>query len=392
MGTLQSTELVGDSSVRFTFKQPYAPFFTNISLGYGGIVSPAAVKKYGDTFGHHPVGSGPFKLQQWATGQRITLAKNAGYHNYRTDDSNSGAAYLDALDHKIIADAPTRLAALQSGELDVSDVDVHQVPSIQANPKYQIIIWKDATNHDFLEYAHKAPFTDLAVRQAIAYSIDRVNIVKAAWNGYATPNLLPMPVGVAGWDASIGEKYGYPYNLGKAKQALAGAGYTAGSDGVLQKAGKSLAWTLMVYSGSDPAKTASEIIQAALNSIGMKVKIQIVEFASELPVLNKGGFDVDWMRWTWPDPVIESLLFKSPGWTHQLSDPALDKLCVAADTTLNPEDRIVKVHAVEQYILEHAYNAPIATDWLINAARAPVKGYNWDAIGYPRYINVWLAQ
>jgi peptide/nickel transport system substrate-binding protein len=274
----------------------------------------------------------------------------------------------------------------------VSDVDVQQAPKIQSDPKYQLIVWKDATDMTFVEYANKAPFTDQAVRQAIASSIDRDSIVKTAWNGFATPNLNPIPAGVAGWDASVGQQYGYPYNLDKAKQYLADDGYTAGADGVLQKDGQPLAFTMLVYSGSEPAKSSAEIIQSALNSIGMKVDIQIMEFGSETPLLKAGKFDADWMRWTWPDPVIESLLWKSPGWTNQMNDPELDNLATAADTQLDPTKRLAAVKAVEQYVLQKAYVAPIATDWILVAASAKVKGYEWDAIGYPMLVDVWLTQ
>jgi len=121
---------------------------------------------------------------------------------------------------------------------------------------------------------------------------------------------------------------------------------------------------MLVYSANPPGNTAAQIIQATLQSIGIKMDIQIIEFGTETPLLNAGKFDVDYMRWTWPDPVIESLLFKTPGWTKQLSDPDLDKLLTVADTTLDPEKRVVANHAVQQYILQKAYIAPIATDWI----------------------------
>jgi peptide/nickel transport system substrate-binding protein len=391
MGTLQSVDVLDPLTVQFNFSDPYAPFFTNISLGYGGIPSPTAVKKYGDAYGHNPVGTGPFRLKQWDAGQRIVLERNPDYQNVRDDEPNKGPAYLDTLEWRFVPEAPTRLAALQNGELDVSDVDVQQAPRIQADARYQLIVWKDATDMTFIEYANKPPFTDQAVRQAIASSIDRASIVKTAWNGFATPNLNPIPVGVAGWDPSLGQQYGYAYDLEKAKQYLTDDGYTPGTDGVLEKDGEPLAWTLLVYSGSEPAKSSAEIMQSALNSIGMKVDIQIMEFGSETPLLRAGKFDADWMRWTWPDPVIESLLWKSPGWTNQMQDPELDKLEAAADTQLDPAKRLDAVKAVERYVLQKAYVAPIATDWILVAANARVTGYEWDAIGYPMLVDVWLT-
>jgi len=101
---------------------------------------------------------------------------------------------------------------------------------------------------------------------------------------------------------------------------------------------------------------------------------------------------VDWMRWTWPDPVIESLLWKSPGWTNQMSDPDLDKLASTADTQLDPAKRIDAVKAIQTYVLKQAYVAPIATDWILQAASAKVQGYQWDAVGYATLIDVSLAQ
>lgn len=108
MGTLQRVDLVDDWTVKFTFSEAYAPFFTNISLGYGGIVSPAGVQKFGDNFGKNPVGSGPFKLKQWNSGQEIVLERFADYKNYRADGANNGPAYLDDIRFKIISEAATR--------------------------------------------------------------------------------------------------------------------------------------------------------------------------------------------------------------------------------------------------------------------------------------------
>jgi peptide/nickel transport system substrate-binding protein len=203
--------------------------------------------------------------------------------------------------------------------------------------------------------------------------------------------LNPIPTGVAGFDSAVGQQHGYAYNLEKAKQALTDGGYAPGPDGVMAKDGKPLAFTLLVYSGVEPAKTGSELIQSALNSIGMKVDIQIMDFGSELPQLKAGNFDVDWMRWTWPDPVIESLLWKSPGWTNQMNDPELDKLAATADGQLDPAKRLEAVKAIQAYVLQNAYIAPIATDWILQAATSKVKGYQWDAVGYATLIDVSLA-
>lgn len=392
LGTMESVEVVDGNKVRMNFSAPYAPLFTNLSGSYAGIISPTAVRERGDTFGHNPVGSGPFMLKEWRAGQGITLARNPDYKQYRDDHKNKGPAYLDEVEYRIIPEAATRLAALERGELDVSSIDVQQVDRIKADPNYQVITWEEATNMDFIEFTNKWPFTELAVRQAINYCIDRESIAASAWNGQATPNPLPIPVGVAGWDETLAEEYGYHYDLDKARQVLADAGFTPGPDGVLEKDGQRLEFTLMVYSGNEMLKTAAEIIQATVRQVGIQMDIQIMDFAAMIPILEAGESDCDLMRWTFADPVILSLLFKSPGWTNQVSDPELDALLEVADTTLDPDARIEAVHAAIKYILENAIIAPIVTDWILSATRSNVKDYVWDALGNAKLTDVWIEQ
>jgi peptide/nickel transport system substrate-binding protein len=392
MGTLQEVEVVDEYTALFRFDEPYAPFYTNIAISYGGIVSPAGVEEHGDTFGRNPVGSGPFKFVEWPTGQRIRLERFEDYVNYRGDDMNDGPVYVDELHFDVIGDVSTRVAALQSGELDISDLDRNQAPEIEEDPDFEVIRWEDATNHNFLEFVDRAPFNYPEVRRAIACCIDRETIASAAYNGYASPNLLPMPTGLAGWDEEIGLEHGYPYDLDRAQQILEDAGWEPDNDGVLTDGEHRLEFTLLYYSGNDPIRVSCEILQATFESIGMSVELEVMEFGAMQGVIEDGDFDVNWMRWTWPDPVILSLLFKSPGWVGQVSDDELDELLSASDSEMDPDERIEKTQDALRYILDEAIVAPIVTDWILNATGSHVHGYRLDALGGARLVDVWLEQ
>ena len=389
MGTLTSVDAPDASTAVFHFKEAFAPFFTNISLGYGGIVSPTAVQKLGDQFSRNPVGSGAFMFKSWSTGSQIVLVKNPNYKNLREDDANKGGpAYLDEIDFSIITEPGTRLAALQQGSVDLYGLDPETANLIIKDSNFNVFQWKTATNMNFLEFPNKAPWTDPKMRQVIAYAIDKKSLVDTAWGGYATVNTNPMPVGVAGWDSS---NPGYSYDPAKAKSLLADLGYKANGSGVMEKDGAPLNIKLVTYSGYAQQKRAVELIQANLKAIGLNVDAQIVEFSSLQTMLKKGDFDLDLMRWTWPDPTILSLLFKSPGWTGQSSDPALDTQLGKADATLDPAARLEAVKAVEKVIFDSALIVPIATDWIQVGAAKKVQGFKWDATGYSRYIDVWLS-
>lgn len=392
MGTLQEVEAIDESSAVFRFEEPYAPFYTNIAISYGGIVSPTAAEEQGDGFGRNPVGSGPFRFKEWPTGQAIILERFEDYVNHRGDDDNDGAPYVDELHFNVISDVSTRLAALQSGELDVSDVDRNQASQIEEDDSFNMIRWEDATNHNFLEFVDRAPFNFPAVRQAIACCIDRETIVEAAYNGYASPNLLPMPTGLAGWDEEIGLEHGYSYDIDRAQEILSDAGWEPDSDGVLTDGEHRLEFTLLYYSGNEPIRVACEILQATLENVGMSVELEVMDFGAMQGVIEAGEHDVNWMRWTWPDPVILSLLFKTPGWVGQVSDEELDELLSEADSEMDPDERINRVQDALRYILDEAIVAPILTDWVLNATGGHVHGYRLDALGGARFIDVWLEQ
>jgi peptide/nickel transport system substrate-binding protein len=388
LGPLTTIDALDPQTVRFTFSAPFAPFFTNLD-GFG-IVSPTALQKFGDSYGHNPVGSGPFMFKEWQQGQSVTLVKNPNYVQHRDEYKNPGPPYLDQLQWKIIGESATRNAALLSGELDLAGVDLTQASTVQNNPEFQVYIWKERDGFIFIEYnLSKFPFNDLAVRKAMAYSMDRDEMVRSAYNGYATALLLPIPTGVAGYDESLNQ-YAYPFSVDNAKKALTDGGYAPGSDGIMAKDGQKLSFTMLVYSGNDPLKLDAEIIQSTLKEVGMDCKIQVLDFSAELPMLNAGNFDCDIMRWTSPDPNILTLMFHSPGWTQQTHDPALDKLLETADQTLDPTKRLDAVHAAVKYLLDQAIVAPIVTDWSLWAVHQYVKGYSIDVFGNSRLADVWL--
>lgn len=390
MGPMTGVDLVDPMTVRCNFSAPYAPILTQ--LEGNGITSPTAVAKYGDKYGHNPVGTGPFMFKEWPQGQSVSLARYPDYKQFREDYKNKGPAYVDGLSWKIIAEQSTSTAALLSGELDIAGVSVDQAPTVINNPEFQVYIWKERNGYIFVEYnMNKFPFDDLAVRKAVAYAVDRDSIVKSAWNGYATVDLLPIPTGVAGYDPSLNQ-YAYPYDPAKAKKALTDGGWAAGADGVMQKGGKPLAFTMIVYAGYDALKTCGEIVQRNLNTVGMKCEVQVMDFGAELPLLNAGNFDCDLMRWTSSDPTILSLMFKTPGWRKQMHNAELDALLTKADTTLDPQKRLDEVHNAIKYLLDQAIVAPICVDWSLTFVHKYVKNYSLTVFGNGRMADVWLEK
>ena len=393
LGPLESVDAPDATTVVLNFSEPFAPIFTVLSGSAMGIYPQAALDAAGDEFGRQPVGSGPFILTEWQAGTSLRFERNPNYVNYREDDNNSGAAYIDAIDYYVIPEAATQTAAFESGELDVYTPPSEDRARIVELPGVQIVSLEEAFNLNFIEFGNFAPFTNPLLRKAISYAINREQIVELAYFGNATVNQCPVPTGNAAYDAAVCAEFGTTYDPDAARAALEEAGFTdADGDGFVEIDGSAEPLVLYTY-GPYPVQARSiELMQGDLQAVGINTDVQVLETPALISGIENGEIGMDYMRWTYSDQVILSLLFKTPGWSNQMNDPALDELIQVADTTLEPEARIEASHAAMQYVLENFYIVPVCTDWIQTAVRENVRDYHWDALGNERMIDVWVAQ
>ena len=249
LGPVQKIEVVGGgSSVRLTFERPFAALFTALDFSYLGIVSKAAAEKAGDEFGRRPVGTGPYTLKEWKAGSSLLFARNAGYRNLRADVENKGAPYPDEWQISIVKEEGTRMAALETGQLHMSWAPFEEVPRIQKDPRLQLFRRPKGVSYIFLEFnTKKPPFDKLALRRAIAFSVDSKEVLDASYL-YGTVIQAPLPLGVPGFSAEVGRQHGYRRDEAKAVALFKEAGFTKGADGKLRDgAGKPVRITLTTW-------------------------------------------------------------------------------------------------------------------------------------------------
>ncbi len=391
---VREVRALDDTTVRFTLDKPFAPFFTNLSLSYAGIVSPTAVQRAGREFGRRPVGSGPFKLDTWIPGSSIILARYADYQQFREDVNNKGAVHVAGIVFKIVPSVGTRIAALEAGELDMIPLTREAAARFLNDRRFQVVTVKNAQNFVFVEFNYKRPpFDNPKFRAAVGWAIDKKAIVDAAWGGFATMNLNPIPVGVSGWDERIGKQYGIGFDTRKAATLLDELGWRVNpATRVRERDGRPAKFTCWTYSGFETVKRGCEIIQANLKDVGMDIDVKLTDFGTLSAEMPKAQFDFDLMRWTWPEPNILSLLFKTPGWRELHSDPELDAILERADTTMDPARRLEVVKQAQVMILQKAIVIPILTDWAMTAATADVQGIHLDFYGGILFEDVWLRK
>jgi peptide/nickel transport system substrate-binding protein len=219
---ITSVDVVDDytAKVNLSVYQPH--FFSILATGRAGwIVSPtAAGKMTADEMKIHPVGTGPFKFEEF---KRDAFVKFSRFDQYW----QPGKPYLDGVQYDIIVDPVSAMMAFKSGKEEVhwnptpkEAADLKAQGYVVSSAQASIYQWiPDSLNTD-------SPWSNLKVRQAGQYAIDTVSMAKAEGFGWADPYWNQVfPKGNPAYDPTI---VGYPYNPGKAKQLLAEAGYPNG--------------------------------------------------------------------------------------------------------------------------------------------------------------------
>jgi peptide/nickel transport system substrate-binding protein len=377
IGSLESTEVIDAQTVELVWAQPFAPAMTMLAGSQMGIISPTAATEAGDQFGRQPVGSGPFRFREWTSGERILFERNPDYVNLRADVQNPGPPHLDEMSISIVPEEGTRLAALETGELDLAWAPFQDVETIRASDNLQIFARENGTSFEYIEFnTTTGPFADLNLRQAVGHAVNPEEILIASYI-YGDLIKAPLPIGTVGYDPEVGEQYGFTYDLEQAQSLMP----------------ESVPPALRLTTWNAPqAQRAAQVIQAQLAALGLTVNLDVIDAGTFLAQLREGDFEFAFNRTTWPDPIILSQMLKTPGRDQQYSNPDLDPILTEIETVLDPEQRQEAVSEAQRIVLEDAAIIPLFSDQFMIAARNRVQGFRFCALGLPMYQDVWLSE
>jgi len=396
MGSLYEVNVIDDYTVQFKFEEAYAPFFINIAGTYGGINSPTAVQAAGEEYGRHPVGTGPYMMEDWLPGTEITLVRNPNYQQFRTDVVNQGPPLAEKIILTVIPEDGVAQAAMETGEILVTGLSADNVARFVGDPNFNVVVNQLATNLVFLEFNYqKEPWNDPAVRTAIGYAINRQAAIQAAWSGFASPALSPVAVGIPGHDPAVAEEYGTPYNPEMALEKFAALGWTYDADNnVMSDAnGDPVEVLIKSYAGYNHIVRTLEVIQANLGDIGIVVELETADWGAFYPTLSETDeWDMDLMRWTWSDPGILTDLFRSPGHFGKRDAGPIDDVLDRCDATMDPDLRNECVSEAQVMLLEDMAIIPILTNWAMVATQSYVQDYTIDYLNLIIPGDIWLDQ
>jgi peptide/nickel transport system substrate-binding protein len=407
LGYYESANAVDDRTVEIHLKAPYPRLADNLTQGYFGIQSQHALETRSDEENcAAPIGSGAFTVEKWNRGQNIALVRNDDYTSWPANAEHTGPAYVERIDWRFVSDGTTRVAALQSGEVDA----VYDVPAVQwqtvEDGGFQLERYVTPGRPQQLSFdTQEGPFTDQLVRQAFAYSLDREAIVDTIGHG-----VIPWEGngGVSQATPGYSEKAAnwYSYDPDKANDLLDEAGWTEkNSDGVRTKDGEPLEVVLPYGAGSILNADGAAILQ------GVKEQASKVGFDVELvPVpqseLFAGAYstpeerDINVGYWT---AVTAGILYinwrpsteDAPNFANNAfyNDDELAGIILEANSTADVDAQNALYEKAQEYIAERALSIGLY-DRLSTLAVAPSLHGVWQehAQGGPTFYDAYFTE
>lgn len=336
--SVEGIKVVDPNTIEVTTLEPRALALS--AIGSSGILSKAYYGKdykqgnlsYMKDLFTKPLGNGPYKLDKFVPGQEAVLSANENFH--------LGAPKIPHLIYKFTTDE-TNVQLLQTGatDMDMVAVSKDQVEQLQELGFLDINLFR-TNGYGYIAFNHnKEMFKDKRVRQALAYGLDREQIVDAVYQGYA--DVINIPQSKDSWSYTD-EVTKYDYNLEKAKQLLDEAGWTVGADGIREKDGQKFKVTFTASSPNPVNDAIIPVAQANWKELGIELTAEQMDFNAVVEKRKKGDFDMMFLAWSLdPDPQSGENVFKTGGSQNDIgySNPLLDELFKKAGSEVDVEQR-----------------------------------------------------
>jgi peptide/nickel transport system substrate-binding protein len=379
-GPLKAAEIVDDYTVDIVTEVPYGPLMASMAMVYTGIVSPAAVEKYGENYGRNPVGTGPFMFKEWKTKDHITLVRNDNYWGTK--------ALSKEVIFKVIPEAGSRMMALRTGDIDIAmQPTPAELDLFRADKNFRVAETMGLRVF-FLGFNNaRFPTDDPKVRQALSMAVDVNGLVENILEGSAVPPKGYLAPAVFGFkDMELDKKF--PYDPEKAKALLAEAGWKdTDNDGILDKDGKKLVINFLGAKGRYLMDAeVCEAAQAMFKTIGVEAKLDFFEWATTFTALRKPDLEYNLFTLGWLTTnadadyslyaMFHSSQFSPKGWNNnRFKDARVDTLLDTARSSQDRAERLASYHEAQDIIAESATWIPIYNTKEIFVLNSKVQGF-----------------
>jgi glutathione transport system substrate-binding protein len=367
MDPVKELKIIDDYTVKFILNRPFGAFLNTMAHPGTLMLSPAAIQKYGDDIGSHPVGTGPFAFGEWVSGSYVLILKNPKYWR--------GTVKVDSIKFVPIMENGSRVSMLRAGQAQyIYPMPAELLKLVEKDASIDVIKKPSIVERYLIFNTKSKELSDERVRQAINYALDKKAIISIAFGGAATeadsifPSALPFFKKEGPW----------PYDVAKAKELMKAAGYPNGFK------------VVFLTPNSSTRLRASQMVQQQLKAIGITGEIQSMDVASFYDLLAKkklesvgdqpfiafGGWssstgDADWAI----RPLLTTDAFP-PSMSNYgfFEDSTVDSLVKAGLTSADAKVRGTAYAQLQDYVWSKAPWGYLSVDTLIAAKSKKIKG------------------
>lgn len=379
MGPVKEVRAPDPYTIEYEMTAPFSELLLNLTNFQGTIVNQANVEALGKDFGVKGVdGTGPFCFQSWEPRNQIVATRHAAYKWGPPIYKNRGPAKYEKLVWKIVPEEASRLAAMASGQVDMTySMPDQYLPQIAKLPNLQVLRPEADLRLFYLGFKiTRENLQDVRVRQALSMAIDRKQIVDAIYfgNGEAAPGYLhPKTPGYSAAAVPAFNRYD-PVAAGK---LLDEAGWTMGTDGFRHRDGKKLSLLLYGFAGGRSPKVA-EAAQGFWRKIGVDLQLQMWDGTIVFSKLAQQDYDI----WSIAFPYSSAgdalrLYFHSGNIPSpnrmNWKDPETDRLLDLGNTALDEKERFEALAQVQKLVQEQALWVPLVHEGLALVVNKRVK-------------------
>jgi len=356
--TATGIKVVDPTTIEFTLEKPDLTFLNVMASPFASVVPKEAAGDDATAFSAKPVGTGPYLFKSYTKGQGATFVKNPSYWQ-------PGLAPLDTIDYRTGQDDIGMLQQIQAGTLDLMGdpmppaqfTDVTTNPGLKDQVIHHTLVQVDYVFMD-TQQPNNGPLSNVKVRQAINYAIDKDAILQIA-HGAGVPANCIYPPDMSSYDQSCNP---YPHDVAKAKQLMQDAGFGSGFE------------TKFYTDTTDPDPQIGASIQQDLAAIGIKTNIVSQEFATFLDTIETPhAAPMGWVGWfqDYPDPsdFIDPILscasaVKGGANAALYCNKDVDAEAAAAKGEQDPAKRTAAYRDIQTKIMADAPWAPFRhQDW-----------------------------
>lgn len=372
--------------VEMTLKQPFTPILDKLTVP----ILPKHAFEGQDmrtaSFTSHPIGAGPYQFEQWNRGASLTLTAYPDF--YGTTPS------IEKVIFKFIPDSNVRALQLASGEVDIALLDPNQVAEMEKKEHLNIYDVETADYRGMLFNMNEPLWQDQRVRQAFSYAIDRSQIVKGILMGYGEEAYSPLQKH-AFHNESM-EKYSY--DIAKAEALLDEEGWKKGDDGVRQKEGIALAFTITAPASDAVRVNMANYIAEDFKAIGAQVEVAALDW-SAITIEETEAFMIGWGSPYDADHHTYSLFHSSEspltssGYNYgSYANPVVDEWLEKGRLATDVEERKASYKAFQEALANDPAFAFIAYADAVYGMNKQVEGVKERILGHHGSGFLWNVE